>query len=422
MRKILLIIFSLVLGATLYAQDHSGHDHSDHQSHSTHSTSDKNTHENHSACGDHHESSVFDPAGTAFHHISDANVYSIGPLNIPLPCMLYNKDDGFQFFMSSKFEIGHHGTGHKAVGNYVLDAGTVKRVVGPGFHRDAVVDGFIHEDTKNAKGKKVVISYACSGGEKYLLESKSTIDGGLFGGGWTGFQDFSITKNVMTMFLVFVFMFWLLFKVKKAYTTRDGKAPSGVQGLIEVIFVFMQDEVIRPFLGDQTLKFIPFLMSLFFFILGLNLFGQIPFFGGSNVTGNLSFTLVLAVFAFFVVNLNGKKDYWGHIFWMPGVPAVVKLIITPVEILGIFIKPITLMLRLFANMVAGHMVIVIFVGLIFVFGNMGANTAAGFGTSIASAALVLFMSAIELLVAFLQAYVFVILTSSYIGAAIEEHH
>ncbi len=424
MRKIFLVIFSLVLSASLYAQDHGGHDHSDQQTHNTptHSTSDSNAHESHSECGGHHESSVFDPAGTAFHHIADANVYSIGPWNFPLPCMVYNKEDGFQFFMSSKFGIGSHGTGEKAVGNYVLDAGTIKRVIGAGFQRDAKVDGFVHEETKDAKGKKKVISYACSGGEKFLLESKSTIDGGLFGGGWTGFQDLSITKNVMTMFIVFMFFVWLFVKVMKGYKNRDGKAPTGVQNLVETLFVFIQDEVAKPFLGKHYMKYLPFLMSLFFFLVGLNLFGQIPFFGGSNVTGNLSFTLVLAVITFLVVNLNGNWDYWKHILWMPGVPAPVKLIITPVEIMGIFIKPITLMLRLFANMVAGHMVIVIFVGLIFMFGNMGANPGAGYGTSIASAGLVLFMSAIELLVAFLQAFVFTILTASYIGAAIEEHH
>ncbi len=404
----------------MYAQDHSGHDHSDHQTQNTHSTSDSNAHESHSECGGHHESS-FNPGATAFHHIADANVYSIGPWNIPLPCILHD-ENGFQFFMSSKFGIGHHGTGSKSVGKYVLDEGTVKRVIGAGFQPNAQIDGFVHEEVRDAKGKKKTLSYACSGGEKYLLESKSTIDGGLFGGGWTGFQDLSITKNVMTMLIVFLVMAGLFFKVKNEYVKRDGKAPKGLQNFMELLFVFIQDEVAKPFLGKHYMKFLPFLMSLFFFLVGLNLFGQIPFFGGSNVTGNLSFTLVLAVITFFVVNLNGKKDYWKHIFWMPGVPAAVKVIITPVEIMGMFIKPITLMLRLFANMVAGHMVIVIFIGLIFMFGHMGANPGAGYGTSIASAGLVLFMSAIELLVAFLQAFVFTILTASYIGAAIEEHH
>ena len=156
--------------------------------------------------------------------------------------------------------------------------------------------------------------------------------------------------------------------------------------------------------------------------LGLNLFGQVPFFGGSNVTGNLSFTMAMAVIAFIMTNINGNSHYWGHIFNMPGLPAPLKLIITPVEIMGLFIKPLTLMLRLFGNMTAGHMVIVIFVGLIFIFGQNGMNPAAGWGTTFGAGLLTLFMMAIELLVAFIQAFVFTILTASYLGAATEEAH
>ena len=200
-------------------------------------------------------------------------------------------------------------------------------------------------------------------------------------------------------------------------------APTGITNFIEPIFIFIQDEVAKPFLGHKWQKYLPFLQSIFFFILGLNLFGQIPFFGGSNVTGNLSFTLVLAILAFLVTNLSGNKHYWGHTLWMPGVPPLLKiLVITPVEILGLFIKPITLTLRLFANITAGHMVIAIFVGLIFVFGQSGANPGAAYGTAVGSTILTMFMMAIELLVAFIQAFVFTILTASYIGAAVEEAH
>jgi len=187
------------------------------------------------------------------------------------------------------------------------------------------------------------------------------------------------------------------------------------------MFVFIQDEVAIPFLGSKYMKFLPFLMAIFFFILALNLFGQIPFFGGSNVTGNLGVTMVLGILAFLVTNLNGNKHYWEHIFWMPGAPAWVKTILTPVEVIGIFIKPLTLMLRLFANMTAGHMVVIIFVSLIFIFGELGQNMIGGFGTAIASTLLTLFMMSIELLVAFIQAFAFTILTASYIGAAVEEH-
>ena len=151
--------------------------------------------------------------------------------------------------------------------------------------------------------------------------------------------------------------------------------------------------------------------------------GQIPIFpGAGNVTGNIGFTLVLAIFTFFVVNLNGNKDYWKHVFAMPGVPKLVLLILTPVEIIGLFIKPFTLMLRLFANITAGHIVIVSFVSLVFILGESGANLS-GAGAGIGAAIpLTMFMMSIELLVAFLQAYVFTLLSASYIGAAVQDHH
>src|SRR5688572_21040863 len=164
----------------------------------------------------------------------------------------------------------------------------------------------------------------------------------------------------------------MFFGIAKAYRNRDSMAPKGLQSFMEPIFLFIQDEVAKPFLGPKWEKFLPLLLSFFFFILGLNLFGQIPIFGGSNVTGNLGVTVVLALIAFVVVTINGNKHYWSHMLWMPGVPAIIKiLILTPVEILGMFIRPFTLLLRLFANITAGHIVILSFVGLIFIFGKLG---------------------------------------------------
>jgi len=362
----------------------------------------------------------FDPGATAFHHISDANVYSIGPFSIPLPCILYAPEQGWSFFSSGKFGIGHHGTGHYAIDRYVLNEGTVMRVMDKSFPMGKVeLQGDHPFSYEKIDGNN--ISYVEYSGQKYQLDKKSTADGGLFGGGITSYYDFSLTKNVVTMLLVSFFLIWFFISMAKKYAKNRGAAPSGSQNLIEVIFVFIQDEVAKPFLGHKWEKFLPFLLSLFFFILGLNLFGQVPFLGGSNVTGNLGVTAVLAIITFIVTNINGNKHYWEHTLWMPGVPAILKiLILTPVEILGIFIKPLTLMLRLFANITAGHMVIVIFVGLIFLFGQ--GNMAPSLGTSVASTALTLFMMAIELLVAFIQAYVFTILTASYIGAATEEAH
>ena len=367
----------------------------------------------------------YDATSTAFHHISDANVYSIGSFNFPLPCILYAKGHGWDVFSSGKFAFDFfgHGEGRKAYNQYVLDAGAVKRVEDPSFPTGEVtLDGFMHE-TKMVDGENKEISYACYGGNHYRLESQSTADGGLFGGGITSFYDFSLTKNVVTMMLISLLFAFAFFSIAKAYKTRDNMAPKGLQSFMEPIFLFIQDEVAKPFLGPKWEKFLPLLLSLFFFILGLNLFGQIPFFGGSNVTGNLGVTAVLALITFIVVTINGNKNYWSHIVWMPGVPAIIKvLILTPVEILGMFIKPFTLMLRLFANITAGHIVVMAFVGLIFMFGKLGESLGGGIVGAAVSIPLTIFIMAIELLVAFIQAYVFTLLTASYIGAATEEHH
>ncbi len=383
---------------------------------------DSHQHDDHTSSGDicahlGHHGGEFDPAATAFHHIADPNVFSIGPFNFPLPCILYSKDRGLDIFMSSKFEFDFrgHGEGHKAYNGYVLDGGTVMRVVDDHFPMGSVdIGGVAHHGDE---------AHVCVDGKPYLLEAKSTMDGGFLGGGVTSFYDFSISKNVVGLILIALLLGWGFINIARAYRDREGKAPKGLQSLIEPVFVFIQDEVAKPFLGDAWAKYLPLLMSLFFFILGLNLFGQIPFLGGVNVTGNLAFTMAVAVIAFIVTNISGKKSYWKHVFWMPGVPAAIKaVIITPVEFLGLFIKPLTLMLRLFANITAGHIVVLTFVGLIFIFGQSGQSlggTAVGIGISIP---LTLFMLAIELLVAFIQAFVFTILTASYIGAAIEDDH
>ncbi|MGB3083398.1 MAG: F0F1 ATP synthase subunit A, partial [Saprospiraceae bacterium] len=271
-------------------------------------------------------------------------------------------------------------------------------------------------------GKEKEQDFAIINGIEYALDKSSTADGGLFGGGLTSFYDFSITKNVFSMLFVFLLLSWVFLSMAKNYKKAPGTAPKGAQLLMEPLVIFIQEEVAKPFLGPKWERFLPMLLSIFFFVLGLNLFGQIPFLGGSNVTGNLSFTMVLALIAFIVVNFNGNKHYWEHIFWMPGIPAWVKIILTPVEVLGVLIKPLTLMLRLFANITAGHMAILIFISLIFIFGNSGASTAAGLGASIGSGLLTVFMMSIELLVAMIQAFVFTLLTASYIGAATEEHH
>ncbi len=372
----------------------------------------------------------FDPAATAIHHISDANIYTLSdgviPFRIPLPTILYSPGKGWDFFSSGKFHAGEHEDGHYAYNGYVLHHGSVHRVVDSGFPMDQSVDighhAFTHKQ-EDRNGKKVDVNYVTYQGKEYRLDARSTLDGGILGGGITSFYDFSISKNVLSMILVSLFLFWIFRKTAKAYKDHPDKAPSGVQGIVEPMFTFIRDEVAIPFIGaNKYMKFLPLLMSIFFFVLGLNLFGQIPFLGGTNVTGNLTVTMVMALIVFVIVNINGKKDYWQHIFWMPDVPVFVKPLLAAVEIMGLFIKPLTLMLRLAGNISAGHIAILSFIGLIFIFGQSGANFGGGIIGTAMAIPLTLFMMAIELIVAFVQAFVFTILTASYIGAAIEEHH
>ncbi len=377
-----------------------------------------------SGCSSQEHHGEFNVGEIALHHIADANVFSIGPFQIPLPCILYAPGYGWDVFMSSKFKpdfVGH-GDGHVVYNRYVLHGGMVRRIAGDDFPMGEVnVSGFVHRE-ELVEGKKKDAYYACIEDELIPLDSKSTADGGLFGGGITSYYDFSLTKNVVSMMLMFIFLSWLFLSISRSYTAREGKSPKGAQSLFEPIIVFLRDEVAIPFLGHHWERYFPLLLSLFFFILSLNLFGQIPFLGNANVTGNLAVTMALALIAFLVTNLNGNKHYWSHLFLAPGVPAFVKPILIPVEVLGMFIKPMTLMLRLFANITAGHIVMVVFVGLIFIFGKSGESLGGTAGAAVGSTILTMFMMAIELIVAFVQAFVFTILTASYIGAATEEAH
>lgn len=398
------------------AQDH-GHSH-DHGDHSDHSHSEV-VHE-----GCHEEEGGYDAVTTVMNHIADANEFHVWKgVHIPLPCFLYAPDHGWSVFLSNKFDHGH-----AAVDGYVLNHGRVNRVADPAFPKEEVhIECIVHKQETTQKGDKTKVTdvyYAIYEGKEYKLDKPSTVDGGLFGGGITSFYDFSITKNVFTMILASLLLIWLFTAVSKGYRKNEGKAPSGVQSFMEPFFVFIRDEVTKPMIGEHKYeRFQPFIMTLFFFILFCNLLGLVPFFPGSaNVTGNLAVTLVLAVFAFIVTNINGNGHYWEHIFWMPGIPAWVKIILTPVEILGIFIKPFSLMIRLFANISAGHIIILSLIGMIFLFGNNGESVGGAAVGGIVGGAFTAFMNLIELLVAFLQAFIFAILTAAYIGAAVDDGH
>jgi len=239
--------------------------------------------------------------------------------------------------------------------------------------------------------------------------------------------DFSITKTVLAIFISTFTLILVFVSVANSYKRNRNKAPSGLQSLLEPLIIFIRDDIAKSSIGEKKYeKFMPFLLTVFFFIIFNNLFGLLPFFpGGANVTGNIAVTLVMAVFTFVITTINGNKHYWIDIINTPGVPWWLKIpipLMPVVEIIGIITKPFVLMIRLFANITAGHIIVLGFVSLIFIFGAI--STALGLGVSIVSVAFMLFMNLLELLVAFIQAYVFTLLSALYFGlATIEpEHH
>jgi len=239
--------------------------------------------------------------------------------------------------------------------------------------------------------------------------------------------DFSITKIVLAILMSSLLMILVFISVARAYTRNRDKAPSGIQSLLEPLIIFIRDDIAKSSIGEKKYeKFMPFLLTVFFFIFFNNLFGLIPFFpGGANVTGNIAVTLVMAVFTFVITTINGNKHYWVDIINTPGVPWWLKFpvpLMPVVEIIGIITKPFVLMIRLFANITAGHIIVLGFVSLVFIFGAISA--ALGLGVSVVSVAFMIFMNLLELLVAFIQAYVFTLLSALYFGlATIEpEHH
>ncbi len=390
----------------------------------------------------------YDPTPAVMHHIGDAHQFHIvGDIYLPLPCIAYSADGGFFFSLSSAFNYSHEKhMSSNAINGYVIYHDELMRLVdtahnqafpagnielgaaaGHGDHGTQTVDkDGVHEDehahgddhAKDAHaddhGHHDYIEYK---GHKYILQPASKLQG------MTSWYDFSITKNVFSMFLAVILLILIFGMVAKAYKKNRGKAPKGLQSLLEPVIVFMRDEVIEPAVGAKWERYFPYLMSLFFFILFANLLGLIPFFPGSaNITGNLGVTLVLAAITFLVTNLSGNGHYWRHIFAMPGVPIPVLILLTPIEIAGLFIKPITLFIRLFANITAGHIIILSLVSLIFVFSNAGESVAGAVGGGAVAVPFVFAMNFLELFVAFLQAFIFTLLSAIYIGSAVEEHH
>lgn len=348
--------------------------------------------------GGEEKKSAFNANEVIFGHVMDAHQFHFfswvgadGEQHhaiVPLPVLLYEPGRGVAFFSSSKF---HHG--EESYAGY--------RLVTESYREELKEKGMQDAEIRLLQDEQIIA----------VDNDGNPINKKVY--------DLSITRNVVQMFLALIVLIWLMTSIAKRYREGQGvtSAPKGWQNAIEPVITFIRDEVAKPNLGHSYRRYMPLLLSLFFFILINTMFGLIP--GSANVTGNIAFTAVLGVISFLVITFSGNKHYWGHIF-NPPVPAGIKFIMIPVEILSVFTKPFALIIRLFANMLAGHIIIICLVSLIFIFGNMSVGIGVGF--SPISIAFAVFIYVIEILVAFIQAFIFTNLTAVFIGQAIEDSH
>jgi len=232
--------------------------------------------------------------------------------------------------------------------------------------------------------------------------------------------DLSLTKTAFQFLIVGLLLLWIGRSAARAYQKAQNGVPTGLARFLEPVILFIRDEVAVPNLHHHADRFMPLLLTIFFFIWLSNLFGLTPL--NSNIMGNITLTFFLALLAFIVIHINASKSYWSHIFWYPGVPVWLKLFMMPIELVGMISKPFALMMRLFANILAGHLMMLSIVGLIFILAAVLRSTAAGLGISVFSVLLGLFVMALETLVAVLQAYIFTMLSAVFLGMAIEESH
>lgn len=318
----------------------------------------------------------FNTVDYIFHHVNDSHewhFFTIGDkhYSVPLPVILKSEHSGWHVFSSAK--LHHHEEG---------------------FH--------FHLSHSGANSGKIVETLE-DGTELVPL-------------------DLSLTKTVFGALIVSLILIITILRGARRAKKNEGKAPTGVQNVVEMLVLFVRDEIAKPFAGKKYKKVLPYLLTLFPFVLFANLIGLIlPF--GLNVTGNIAVTLVLASITFIVTSVNGNKHYWGHII-NPDVPIYMKLpvpLMPLIEFAGIFIKPIVLMIRLFANMLAGHMIISVLIALIFLMSSV-LSPVVGAGTSIISIAFSIFMVMLDILVSFIQAYIFTLLSAMYFGMATDDGH
>ncbi|WP_421945121.1 F0F1 ATP synthase subunit A [Pedobacter sp.] len=330
----------------------------------------------------------FDITSFIFHHISDSHFFTLfghgeHGVTLHLPIILWT-NNGLVTFSSSDFKFNDDGT----------------QVVEKDGQRFAIAHNKIYYANATANEHGAFVSHEVKDGAEVVTNARPL--------------DFSVTKNVFSMLLSVVLLVIVFTTVASSYKKRNGKAPKGLQSFLEPIIIFVRDDIARPNLGHKYAAFMPYLLSVFFFIWLNNILGLVPFFpGGANVTGNIALTIVLAGCTFLIITFKGNKYYWGHIL-NPPVPWWLKPLMIPVEIFGIFTKPIALAIRLFANITAGHILVMSLLCLIFIFNSLWIAPASIF--------FAVFIGLIEFLVAFIQAFIFTILSALFIGMAVEEHH
>ena len=335
------------------------------------------------------------------HHLKDAHYFELfHGAKMPLPIIVW--DNGIQFFLSSDFkkvEVKEVTAPDSTITFVPLsESDTVaKKSTDYLYESKSSNYSIFHGKIVAAKHGDMLLKLN-SDGKKKLVSHSSLI-------------DFSITKNVLMTLLICGLIFFLFTGLSKSY--KKGPIPSGFGRLLEPLVLFIRDDIAIPNIGEKHYKrYMSYLLTVFFFIWIVNLAGMTPL--GINITGNIAITFSLALITYLITQFTANKNYWGHIFWMPGVPVPMKFVLMPIELLGTIIKPFSLMIRLYANITAGHVVLMSLIGLVFFASNLFA-----FGSFFG---LTLFLGVIELLVAFLQAYIFTMLTALYFGAAVEEHN
>ncbi len=358
------------------------------------------------------------------HHITDTHdwhFFDVGETEVALhlPWLLYDSDDGVKFF------AGTHALEEE--GNYIVHHDRVYKVAS----KELVVDPIkVEVGSKEYEEKMEEVHHYEHESEKYVVTHETYIERHgeekmeiqeyrVYNKGEGMVLDFSLTKTGIQIFLVCVLMFFIFTAVAKGYKKNEGKAPKGIQSFFEPVILFVRDEVAKPFLHGKHDRFMPYLLTLFFFIWIANLMGLMPI--NSNIAGNTSITVMLAALSFLLILGNSTKDFWGHIFWFPGVPIGIKPLMLVVEFIGLITKPAALAIRLFANISAGHFMVLALISLIFILGDMGHNQAGAWGITPLTLIFGIFIFAVEVIVAVVQAFVFAMLTAVFIGQAMETH-